>query len=36
VRPNPGAYFSAANYEAKAKRWMALWPEITVLLADAE
>ena len=33
VRPNPGANFSAANYEAKAKRWKALWPEITVLPA---
>ncbi|MBA2397291.1 MAG: nucleotidyltransferase family protein [Bradyrhizobium sp.] len=31
VRPNPGANFSAANYEAKARRWKALWPEITVL-----
>ena len=35
VRPNPGANFSAANYEAKAKRWKKLWPEITVLPADA-
>jgi len=35
VRPNPGANFSAANYAAKAKRWKALWPEITVLPADA-
>jgi len=35
VRPNPGANFSAANYEAKAARWKALWPEITVLPADA-
>jgi hypothetical protein len=34
VRPNPGANFSAANYEAKAARWKALWPEITVLPAD--
>jgi uncharacterized protein len=33
VRPNPGANFSAANYEAKAARWKALWPEITVLAA---
>ena len=31
VRPNPGANFSAASYEAKAARWKALWPEITVL-----
>ena len=36
VRPNPGANFSAANYAAKAKRWKVLWPEITVLPADAE
>ena len=36
VRPNPGANFSKANYEAKAKRWKALWPEITVLPAGAE
>ena len=35
VRPNPGANFSAVNYEAKAARWKALWPEITVLPADA-
>jgi hypothetical protein len=35
VRPNPGANFSAANYEAKAKRWKMLWPELTVLPADA-
>ena len=34
VRPNPGANFSKANYEAKAARWKALWPEITVLPAD--
>ena len=34
VRPNPGANFSAANYEAKAARWKALWPEITVLPAE--
>ena len=36
VRPNPGTNFSAANYEAKAARWQALWPEITVLAADGE
>jgi uncharacterized protein len=35
VRPNPGPNFSAANYAAKAARWKALWPEITVLPADA-
>jgi hypothetical protein len=34
VRPNPGANFSAANYAAKAARWKALWPEITVLPAE--
>jgi hypothetical protein len=34
VRPNPGPNFSAANYEAKARRWKSLWPEITVLRAD--
>ncbi|WP_454616398.1 nucleotidyltransferase family protein [Bradyrhizobium cenepequi] len=31
VRPNPGVNFSAANYEKKAARWKALWPEIRVL-----
>jgi uncharacterized protein len=35
VRPNPGPNFSAANYEAKAARWKALWPELTVLAVDA-
>jgi uncharacterized protein len=34
VRPNPGANFSKANYAAKARRWKALWPEITVLPAE--
>ena len=34
VRPNPGANFSAANYEKKAERWKKLWSEITVLPAD--
>ena len=34
VRPNPGPNFSAANYAAKAMRWKALWPEVTVLPAD--
>ena len=33
VRPNPGPNFSAANYAAKAARWKALWPELTVLEA---
>jgi hypothetical protein len=36
VRPNHGANFSAVNYEAKAERWKTLWPEITVLAADAK
>ena len=36
VRPNPGPNFSAAKYEAKARRWKTLWPELTVLPADAE
>ena len=36
VRPNPGPNFSAANYAQKASRWKALWPELTVLAADAE
>jgi hypothetical protein len=31
VRPNPAPNFSAANYEKKAARWKALWPEISVL-----
>jgi uncharacterized protein len=35
VRPNPGANFSAVSYEAKARRWKTLWPELTVLSADA-
>jgi uncharacterized protein len=35
VRPNPGLNFSAANYAAKAERWKSLWPELTVLPADA-
>jgi hypothetical protein len=35
VRPNPGLNFSAANYAAKAARWQALWPELTVLPAIA-
>jgi hypothetical protein len=36
VRPNPGPNFSAANYAAKAARWKALWPELTVLAAEAD
>jgi uncharacterized protein len=34
VRPNPGPNFSVANYNAKAARWKALWPEVTVLPAS--
>ncbi len=34
VRPNRTANFSAANYAAKARRWAALWPELTVLPAE--
>ena len=34
VRPNLGPNFSAANYAAKAARWKALWPELTVLPAE--
>jgi hypothetical protein len=34
VRPNPGANFSAINYEKKAARWKKLWPEITALAAE--
>jgi hypothetical protein len=34
VRPNRTANFSAANYAAKAARWKALWPELTVLPAE--
>jgi hypothetical protein len=36
VRPNPGPNFSQANYEAKARRWKKLWPELTVLSTDAK
>jgi len=35
VRPNPGPNFSAESYRAKTARWKKLWPEITVLPADA-
>jgi hypothetical protein len=34
VRPNPGPNFSPVNYAAKATRWKALWPEVTVLPAQ--
>jgi uncharacterized protein len=33
VRPNITANFRADLYYAKAKRWKALWPEITILPA---
>lgn len=36
VRPNRGPNFSAANYEAKVARWKTLWPELTVLPAEAD
>ena len=36
VRPNRIANFSAKNYAAKAARWKALWPELTVLPAEGE
>jgi uncharacterized protein len=36
VRPNHGPNFSAVNYLAKAARWKKLWPEITVLPAEAK
>ena len=35
VRPNHTPNFSVANYAAKASRWKTLWPEITVLPAEA-
>lgn len=35
VRPNPVANFLAVNYEAKARRWKGLWPELTVLAPPA-
>lgn len=34
VRPNRALNFSVANYEAKAARWKALWPELTVIAAE--
>jgi uncharacterized protein len=34
VRPNASPNFSAANYAAKAARWKALWPELTVMAAE--
>lgn len=35
TRPNRAPNFSARNYAAKAARWKALWPEITVIAADS-
>lgn len=35
VRPNRTPNFSIANYAAKAARWKALWPDLTVIAADA-
>lgn len=34
VRPNRALNFSVANYTAKAARWKALWPELTVIAAE--
>ena len=34
VRPNRSPNFSLANYVAKAARWKALWPELTVIAAE--
>lgn len=34
VRPNRALNFSAANYNAKAARWKALWRELTVVSAE--
>jgi uncharacterized protein len=36
VRPNLTANFSAEAYRIKTARWLALWPELTVLTADGE
>ena len=35
ARPNPGPNFSPANYAAKVARWKRLWPELTVMEAQA-
>jgi uncharacterized protein len=35
VRPNLTPNFSAEAYRIKTARWMALWPELTVLSPDA-
>jgi uncharacterized protein len=34
VRPNLTRNFSAEDYRIKTARWMALWPELTVLSPD--
>ncbi|WP_298881654.1 nucleotidyltransferase family protein [uncultured Bradyrhizobium sp.] len=34
VRPNRALNFSVTNYNAKAARWQALWPELTVIAAE--
>ena len=34
ARPNRALNFSVTNYEAKAARWKALWPEMTVIAAE--
>jgi len=33
VRPNRMPNFQAERYDAKAARWKALWPQLTVLPA---
>jgi hypothetical protein len=35
VRPNPTPNFSAQAYRIKTARWMALWPELTIMPPDA-
>jgi len=35
VMPNRGPNFSAAGYAAKAMRWKQLWPELTIIPAEA-
>lgn len=35
VRPNHTGNFSTSNYAAKATKWKSLWPELTVLAANA-
>jgi uncharacterized protein len=36
VRPNRGPNFSFAKYAAKAMRWKQLWPELTIIPAEAD